>query len=206
MGLSNWTSELGGNHRSTPYRKSIEHVKIVLMIWTTLEGEGSCLMAVNIAPLLIKLLLSPGPTLNTATWGIQTMFGECNLSHSWYTFCVSGALDLRQMAVFEIFLSCCCFYTFTDLRNSISIETLVDCNKICLHNNNDNNNIFNKICRLPVHWIFLMQKCLHASWSDCSLASIHVQVDQLIARFIWMHPLSCSFWTRLLSTRQSGPC
>lgn len=115
-------------HPSTPYIKSIEHVKIALMIWTTLEGEGSCLMAVNIAPLLIKLLLSPRSTLNTATWGIQTMFGECNLSHNWYTFCVSGALDLRQTAVFEIFLCRCCsgFFFFlpsslTDLRNSVSV-------------------------------------------------------------------------------------
>lgn len=82
------------------------------MIWTALQGEGSCLMAVNIAALLIKLLLSPRWTLNTATWGIQTMFGECNLSHSRYTFCVSGAPDLRHLAVFEIFLSCCRFFLF----------------------------------------------------------------------------------------------
>lgn len=33
-----------------PCIMNIEYIKILLMIWTTLEGEGSCLMAVNIAP------------------------------------------------------------------------------------------------------------------------------------------------------------
>lgn len=48
-----------------------------------LEGERSRLIAVQIGALLINVLLSSCPTLNTATWGIQAMYGECNLPHSW---------------------------------------------------------------------------------------------------------------------------
>lgn len=45
---------------------------------TPVEGNGSCVMSVNIAGLLIKHALIL--TLNTATWRIQTMYGEGNLS------------------------------------------------------------------------------------------------------------------------------